>query len=61
MDILLSQIPWRGVGLGCCYCGFCRVREGTALHVAWVLGEKGAEGKSPSFIYFHVACGILVP
>ena len=41
--------------------GSAGCRKGTAPHVVWVLEKKGAEGKLSSFIYFHVACGILVP
>ena len=41
--------------------GSAGCRKGTAPHVVWVLEKKGAKGKLSSFIYFHVACGILVP
>lgn len=61
VDVLLSQMPWRGWGWGAATVGSAGCGKGTALHVVWVLGEKGAEGKSPSCIYFHVPCGILVP
>lgn len=52
MDVLLSQITWQGWGWVAAIVGSAGCGKGTAPHVVWVLGEKGAEGKSPSFIYF---------
>lgn len=52
MDVLLSQITWRGWGWVAAIVGSAGCGKGTAPHVVWVLGEKKEQKGShpPLFI-----------
>ena len=56
VDVLLSQMPWRGVGVGCCYCGFCRVREGDSSSCG--LGPGRERGRREVALLYLFPCSL---